>query len=219
MTNLEDLIRRWHLGWRASRDLPAAVASDDMLWIHCAQAKREFEALALRADEDPESIARIAARVLITKERTWLTVATRSLEGTLAAVEAAGLEVLHRSETLMGTDLTGQSRRPLDGAYTCDVRVEGSAIHVEILDGSGDVAARGQIGLAGADAVADRIETMSEHRRRGLGGVVMSTLAAEAVARGARNGLLIASADGQRLYSTLGWDRLADVVIAQAPGA
>ncbi len=218
MTSLQDLVHRWHAGWRASRDLPAADVSEDRLWIHCAQPSREFEAFALRADEDPESIARIAGQVLVTKERTWLTAATRSPERTLAAVEAAGLEVLHRSEWLMGTDLTSHPRRPLDGAYTCDVRVEGSAIKVAIHDGSGEVAARGQIGLAGADAVADRIETMPEHQRRGLGGVVMGTLAAEAVARGARNGLLIASEDGQRLYSTLGWDRLADVVIAQAPG-
>jgi hypothetical protein len=46
----------------------------------------------------------------------------------------------------------------------------------------------------------------------------MSALATEAIARGARTGLLIASADGQHLYSTLGWNRVADVVIAQAPG-
>jgi hypothetical protein len=47
----------------------------------------------------------------------------------------------------------------------------------------------------------------------------MGALAAEAVARGAHTGLLIASADGRHLYSALGWKHLADVVIAQPPAA
>jgi predicted GNAT family acetyltransferase len=120
----------------------------------------------------------------------------------------------------MTTDLTGHPRHTaLESPYVCDVRTEGSVITVSIHDDAGELAACGQVGLAGTDAVADRIETMPEHRRRGLGSAVMSALTAEALRQGARTGLLIASADGQHLYSALGWERLADAVIAQSPTA
>lgn len=219
MTNLEDLIHRWHLGWRASRSLPAAEVTDDALWSHCAQPGREYEVFALHADEDPASVSRLAAQVRAAKQHTWLTIATTRPAETTAAVEAAGLELLHRSEWLMTTELPRHPRHSPDSAYTCDLRSEGHAITVQIHDHTGDLAARGQIGLAGTDAIPDRIETMPAHRRRGLGSIVMGTLTAEAVTQGAHTGLLIASVDGQHLYSTLGWKRLADVVIAQPPAA
>lgn len=221
MTNLEDLINRWHLGWRASRGLPAAEATDDGLWSHCAQPGREYEVFALHADDDPASVSRLAAHVLGAKAHTWLTIATNQPARTAAVAEAAGLELLRRSEWLMTADLLRHPRRTPEAAdtYACDIRSESDAITVQVRDHTGELAARGQIGLANTDAVPDRIETMPAHRRRGLGSVVMGALAAEAVARGAHTGLLIASSDGQHLYSRLGWTRLADVVIAQPPAA
>jgi hypothetical protein len=62
MTSLENVIHRWHPGWRASRDLPAAEVADDGLRIRCAQSSREVEILALHADEDPASVSRLAGR-------------------------------------------------------------------------------------------------------------------------------------------------------------
>jgi GNAT superfamily N-acetyltransferase len=79
------------------------------------------------------------------------------------------------------------------------------------------VAARGSIAVVGDDAIADRIETDAAHRRRGLGRAMMSALAEAAVSQGARTGLLIASEEGQRLYSSLGWHHKADVLIARGP--
>lgn len=219
MENLEKLTRRWFLGWQVSRALPAAQATEDALWIHSNQPGREFEAFVLRADEDPASVSRVAAQVLAKKESTWLTATTSQPERTTAAIEAAGLEMLQRAEWFMGVDLGGHPRGALDPAYSCEVRAEGSAVTVTICDGTGELAARGQLGIAGGHAVPDRIETMPGHRRRGLGSVVMGELAAEALARGARTGLLIASTDGQQLYTRLGWGRVADVVIAQTPKA
>jgi GNAT superfamily N-acetyltransferase len=217
MENPEALTRRWFIGWQASRDLPAAQPTDDALWIHCKQPSREFEAFTLRADEDPGSVSRVAARVLAMEDHTWLTATTSRPERAIAAIEAAGLRLLHRAEWFMSIDLTKHPLSPLDPAYTCEIQVEGSAITATIRDDSGELAARGQLGLAGGDAVPDRIETMPDHRRRGLGRVVMGVLAAEALARGAHTGLLIASIDGQQLYTRLGWDHVSDVVIAHAP--
>lgn len=75
-------------------------------------------------------------------------------------------------------------------------------------------AASGLLAVVGEDAVPHRIQTSPEHRRRGLGSVVMGVLAQEAVKAGAADGLLFATEDGLHLYAKLGWQRISDVVIA-----
>jgi hypothetical protein len=44
----------------------------------------------------------------------------------------------------------------------------------------------------------------------------MRALAAQASGRGIRNGLLLASVDGQKLYSHLGWSTIARVLMLSA---
>ncbi|MEU1085259.1 GNAT family N-acetyltransferase [Streptomyces sp. NPDC005576] len=221
MTTIDSgLIRRWLNGWTAARSLPEAQPVEpagDGLRSVCGQPGREVEVFALRADEEPESLARLAAAVAVERRTTWLTVATLRPDTVEAVVGAAGLELLQRSEWFMTTDLTAHPRHAPAAPYEREVRTEGPVTVVSLRDSSGEVAARGTVAVVGADAIADRIETDAAHRRRGLGRAVMSALAETAVARGARTGLLIASAEGQRLYSALGWRHTADVLIARGP--
>ncbi|MEU3409286.1 GNAT family N-acetyltransferase [Streptomyces sp. NPDC006670] len=215
-----ELIRRWLNGWTLARSLPAAEPVDPAgsgLRSACGQPGREVEVFALRADEEPESLARLAAAVAAARQITWLTVPTVRPGTVEAVVHAAGLELLHRSEWFMTTELAEHPRHAPAAPYEREVRTEGPVTVVSLHDSSGEVAARGTIAVVGTDAVADRIETDAAHRRRGLGRAMMSALAEAAVAQGARTGLLIASEEGQRLYSSLGWRHEADVLIARGP--
>jgi len=90
----------------------------------------------------------------------------------------------------------------------------GGVIRALVRTVDGEYAARGQIGLgpvvgiapdAPLLAVADQIETAPEHRRRGLGSLLMRTLQREAHAAGARTGLLVGTTEGRALYTALGW--------------
>ena len=227
MTIDAELIRRWHRGWCLARGLPDAEpvldgtavdgAALDGLRVRCGLPTRDAEVVALRADAAPDSVVRLAAAVAADPSHTWLTVPTHRPEQVADGIGAAGLTVLFHSEQLMTTDLAGHPRRASSAPYRREVRAEGPVVTVTLHDASGEQAARGMIAVLGSDAVADRIETAEAHRRRGLGSVLMSALAEAALARGARTGLLIASTDGQRLYSSLGWQYAADVVIAHAP--
>jgi ribosomal protein S18 acetylase RimI-like enzyme len=76
---------------------------------------------------------------------------------------------------------------------------------VRVCSADGAVAARGQIAVTGSSAVVDQVETDPAHQRRGLGSLVMRTLANDAVARGASTGVLGASSEGRALYEALGW--------------
>ncbi|NMO32781.1 GNAT family N-acetyltransferase [Streptomyces sp. GMY01] len=223
MTKIEaGLIRRWLDGWTVARSLPEAEPVEpagDGLRSKCDQPGREVEVFALRADEEPESVARLATAVATARQVTWLTVPTLRPDTVEAVVGAAGLELVQRSEWFMTTDLTEHPQHEPAAPYEREVRTEGPVTVVSLHAPSGEVAARGTIAVVGGDAIADRIETDAAHRRRGLGRAVMSALAEAAVSQGARTGLLIASQDGQRLYSALDWRHEADVLIARAPSS
>jgi GNAT superfamily N-acetyltransferase len=95
------------------------------------------------------------------------------------------------------------------------VKVIGDGPVWEVLVSSGDApAARGQVAVASGVAVFDKIETEPEHRRRGLGRVVMQRLGEAA---GTDSSVLLASEAGRGLYTSLGWRVVSDVVPAHVP--
>jgi len=186
------------------------------------QPGRDVEYVALDAGEDFASISRLAELVAGEDAVTWLTVPTTDPAGAAKALEAAGLILLQRSELLMTADLRAHPRCMPAAPYRIltefDSERGGNVVSATVWHESGQVGARGTMGLTGSDAVADRIETMPAHRRRGLASAIMSALAGTAVDEGVERGILIASEDGQRLYTTLGWQPAANVLIATTPG-
>jgi GNAT superfamily N-acetyltransferase len=118
----------------------------------------------------------------------------------------------------MTTDLRTHPRHPPAPGYRLDTTTDAAVLTATVVHESGEVGARGTMGLTGPDATADRIETLPSHRRRGLGSALMGALAAGAVDAGASRGILVASEEGQHLYTKLGWHPVASVLIAATPG-
>jgi GNAT superfamily N-acetyltransferase len=222
VNNLRDLVIRWQRGWGVARALPVADDVGHGLRVRCVQPGREVEYVALDADDDPPSLIGLAERVAREDSVTWLTVPTTDPARTGTALEAAGMVLLKRSEQLMIADLREHPQGTPAAPYRLETDVDAhrdDAVFVAtVRHESGEVGARGTMGLTGTDAVADRIETMPAHRRRGLASAVMGALARSAIDRGAERGILIASEDGQRLYTALGWQAVAEVLIATTPG-
>jgi GNAT superfamily N-acetyltransferase len=67
--------------------------------------------------------------------------------------------------------------------------------------------------VVGDTAVFDKIVTEPAFQRRGLGSFIMKALAAQAFEHDVENGLLLASRDGQKLYSHLGWSNVCRVLM------
>jgi GNAT superfamily N-acetyltransferase len=85
----------------------------------------------------------------------------------------------------------------------------GGVTRVMVAAPDGSLAARGQIAPTGGTAVVDQVETAPEHRRKGLGSLVMRTLQNAAVRQGARTGILAGTPAGRGLYEALGWEVVA----------
>ncbi|GAA1022216.1 MULTISPECIES: GNAT family N-acetyltransferase [Amycolatopsis] len=212
--SLPDLILRWQAGWGASRGFRPAEQARGGLHVLVGQPGRHREIVALSAE--PEVLRGLADEAATASRPTWLTVPTNRPESVEAIVREAGLKLRDEREALMTIPLRRHPRRPAPPPYTCETVMNGTVCETVLRHPSG-VAARGTMAVVGTDAIADRIATEPEHRRRGLGSVVMSALAESSVAHGATTGILIATAEGQQLYSALGWTTRATVLIAQTP--
>ncbi|TCR15356.1 GNAT family N-acetyltransferase [Streptomyces sp. BK205] len=102
--------------------------------------------------------------------------------------------------------------------YRTRVWSVGGVTRVLVAAPDGSLAARGQVAPTGASAVFDQIETVTAHRRRGLGSVVMRTLQAAAGATGAQTGVLAGTPAGRGLYESLGWHVQAPLTSAKFIG-
>ncbi|MFE9750367.1 GNAT family N-acetyltransferase [Saccharothrix saharensis] len=210
-TNLTDLVRRWERGWSACRGWATPQEAGGALHLLQHRPGRYREILALH--DDRTVVRALADEASADGKATWLTVPTTGPDDVERVLRDAGLHVRATREWLMTRPLADHPRRAVPDHYRATAGGAG-VVRVEVLHSSDEPAASGQAAITGGDAVFDRIETAPAHRRRGLGSVVMATLSAQAVTRGARHGILVASPDGQALYATLGWTTAAAVVIA-----
>ncbi|MFJ8828209.1 GNAT family N-acetyltransferase [Streptomyces sp. NPDC102467] len=199
---LADTVRTWVAGWAISRRTPAPVARPWGFYIEVAGNPAEVGRHVL--PETDESLVRSAA-ASVTLPRTWMKMPAEPEEvepwlapGWVVAWEETG--------HLMAMDLA--ATHPVAPAgYTVSAEAIDDVVHVHVRDGAGELAAKGQAALLGQAAVVDRVVTEEAHRRRGLGGLVMRTLADQAVAQGAAVGVLGATDAGRALYETLGWKK------------
>ncbi|AOS63476.1 GNAT family N-acetyltransferase [Actinoalloteichus hymeniacidonis] len=220
-TPLPELIRRWQAGWGTARGLAAAVEARGGLHVVHGEPDRHTESIALHAEEDLDSVRSLAEATAAASVPTWCTVPTRHPEVVATILTEAGLVLGTGIETLMTAELESTAPLPAPDPYRATFAVRPTdgvpVIEATVRHPSRTIAARGLMAVHGSDAVAHSIETRPAHRRRGLASVVMSTLIAEAVRLGATTGLLVASSDGERLYSALGWSAVATVLVASTP--
>ncbi|WP_405063956.1 GNAT family N-acetyltransferase [Kribbella sp. NBC_01505] len=200
-----DTVRRWISGWRLCRGLQPPVEYDGVVLAQLDLPGRERELFT----DDPSLIERLAT---VVTETTWLTVTTQYGDAVTSRLSSAGLEPFAEQKVLMSIALRDHPHPAT--SYRLVRQTEGPLDHMQLLAPDGTVAARGMMATVGTDAVMHDIHTDPDHRRRGLGSVVMGALSQRALERGADNGLLMATAVGVHLYRSLGWLPEATMVTA-----
>ncbi len=105
----------------------------------------------------------------------------------------------------------------LPAGYTLHVE-KGPAVSIVTVIHDKAVVAIGRVVVVGAYVIYDRIETMPEHRRKGLATLVMLELETIALAQGGTKGVLVATAEGKKLYEALGWETYTEYTTAVIRG-
>ena len=212
---LPALVRRWQIGWGLSRGLPTATDDGEALRVELGLPNRYREIIALTADTDPQSVYSLASEAARDPQRVWLTVPTCFPQTVEVALKTEGLRLFDGHERMMTARLTDNPTRDVPGGYTISTEREGALIRAVVRHRVGVVAARGIMALTGTDAIAHNIHTVPSYRRMGLASALMSALCRVAIAAGAVTGILIASPQGEQLYTALGWSPVAAVVAAR----
>lgn len=209
-SDLPDLLARWARGWAYSRGFPRPETVPGGVRVEVGEPGRRVEWVATDASD---TLAGLVDTARATPE-AWLSVVTDSPGSVRPWFTEGGLQA-DGEEALMSIDLADHGSRGLPEGYGAEMEREGGIIVVTVRAGE-TAAATGRIAVIGTDAVADRIQTDPEHRRRGLGGAVTALLVSAAREAGAVRGLLVASEMGEPLYAGLGWHAEARVVMARS---
>ncbi len=206
MSDLYFLADRWLEGWAVSRGA-TLTRRTDVVDIDLGPDSRSRRRELVMVVPSVSVLQAALAEVAMTDD-LWATVI-----GERPHVGHPGVPVQDEDEALMTVSLPQDAELPDGVSLEADGRRAFARINVD-----GEHAAGGQVGLADGYAVFDRIRTQDAFKRRGLGSRVMQALTAWSVDQGATTGVLVASAQGQLLYESLGWTRPAPLTTwARAP--
>lgn len=208
------LLEIWVIGWAGCRGyetrregrFPAALRAD---------TTREWEFFA----HDP-SAAEFAALAAATAEvpARILTILTNDAARYTVLAQEHGLNVTSASQTMMIVDMETQDSEdpwlPDDDLTWVPSKADG--VHHAVVYAGEEVAASGRVLVVDHTAIFDKIVTGPGYQRRGLGSFIMRALAAQAFEHDVETGLLLASLDGQQLYSHLGWRTVCHVLMLSA---
>lgn len=212
---LSTLTARWVRGWSLSRgmayDALEPVGRAWLAHVGTEVRSREYVAVHPTADEVHRLVAAAGEQ-----PGSWLSVVGEQDPAVSAALDP--LERVTRHEVVMTAtlaELTARAATPADGLTIREVESDAAGgqrvVGFATVRIDGQTAASGQAAVAGGDVVIDRISTVPEFRRRGLGRVVTAGLASWAAGQGATTGILVASPEGRLLYDALGWATAAPI--------
>jgi GNAT superfamily N-acetyltransferase len=190
-----ELLSIWTRGWALTRGVRPPVRDDGGWRIEVGAEDQLRRYVFARADA---AVARRAAAVR--EPNVFLKVCADA-----AAVRALAPDrwVLRPPGYLMTLDGPMSSGPAPDDGYRFGIAAGGPVVFCSVYDASGAEAARGRAVVVEGHVIYDRILVAPGRQRRGLGGRMMRAL--EAATGGRGKGVLVATADGQALYRTIGW--------------
>jgi GNAT superfamily N-acetyltransferase len=195
--DLAELILVWARGWAVSRGMPPPVEITGGLMINIDRP-RNIARYVLNAD-DWRSVAVLGRELTVSGTEIKIVGSAARLRETLTS----DWTVYDPHHLMTGAFTRGVAEVP--PSFTARIVSDGGALLALVRDSAGDIVSSARLAACGQYGVIDRVRTRPTERRRGMGRAVMTMLGNRALDEGLTTGLLSATADGQALYSALGW--------------
>jgi GNAT superfamily N-acetyltransferase len=196
------IVEAWVTGWALSRRTPAPTVLPIGFRVDVGLPQQN--ARYVLPEFRPEVVTDLASRIHTPWTFIKVCAEPRTVAEVLPPTWTVQAPVFMMTAALADNEGSRGEQVPPKG-YAVRVFDEGPIIRAQLKDAAGDIAASGQCALFGESCIFDQIITHESHRRRGLGSAIMTLLSGEAVTRGKRQGVLVATADGLALYSAMGW--------------
>ncbi|SCB72566.1 hypothetical protein GA0061083_0331 [Pseudarthrobacter enclensis] len=209
--DITGLLEVWVAGWAGCRGYQTATEGRFPAALR-ADTSGEWEYFA--ADPTDQEFAALAAKTAEAGPRV-LTILTNDVPRYTELAARHGLNVTSDSQTMMIVDMETQDAEDpwlSDDDLSLSTSTHRGVHYAEVRSGEA-LAASGRVFVVGDTAIFDKIITEPAFQRRGLGSFIMRALAAQAFEHDVQNGLLLASLDGQKLYSHLGWSTVSRVLM------
>jgi GNAT superfamily N-acetyltransferase len=212
--DITGLFQVWVAGWAGCRGYRTSTEGRFPAVLR-ADTSGDWEVFA--SEPTPDEFAAVAAKTAEAPARV-LTILTHDPARFTGLAAKHGLNVTSDSQTMMIVDMETQDAEDpwlSDDDLSLSTFEQDGVHYAEVRSGEA-IAASGRVFVVGDTAVFDKIITEPAFQRRGLGSFIMRALAAQAFGHDVRTGLLLASTDGQKLYSHLGWTTVARVLMLSA---
>lgn len=209
----QEFLYNWAMAWTAMREYPVQAENGHLAILRSSSNQWEF------LSHNPSlDYVENQAKVVLQSPGRRLAIVTEDdqVDRYRTAITTSGLNI-SAQEAMMTVDLEVKNGHAVltTAGFDIDVAFKDGFTIVKVTS-EGQLAASGQAGIRQGVAVFDKIVTEPQWRRRGLGSLVMKRLIEDLVSRGAKQGLLIASAEGELLYQRLGWTKEHHVLVAEA---
>ncbi|HEX9980779.1 MAG TPA: GNAT family N-acetyltransferase [Flavobacterium sp.] len=193
-----DLLRKWLHGWALSRELPPPSVYKSGLRLEVGTATQKSRYVFAEANDDFLHLAE-------TIREPWVYLKVCAANTDIESKIPPRWQIQPQRYLMSCLQRFGGSQVPLPDAYKLELDTYNSTSHIRILSRDGTPASSGRVVIVEDIAVYDRIETDSNHRRKGLATYVMQELEKIAVANNVYKNYLVATEEGKRLYESLGW--------------
>ncbi|WP_309485404.1 GNAT family N-acetyltransferase [Streptomyces sp. WELS2] len=205
----EEAVRAWVEGWAVSRGAARPTSRPWGFTVDVGLPGEVARHVVTAADE--ATVRELAENTTACGTPLKVFVPARTLKAWLPP----GWALLDGHAAFMAARLSAVEAPPrLPDGYRLHCWDRAGVTRAVVCAADGSFAARGQIAVTGPTAVVDQVETDPAHRRRGLGRVVMGTLAETAARQGARAAVLGATGKGRTLYEAVGWQVVAPLSAA-----
>lgn len=199
------LVEGWLRARSVARGLPQPVRDSGGLRLDTGSS---IEAQRFVFAAAGENVRSLAAR--ISAPRVFIKVCTSNEE--LAACLPAPWEVGQQRFFMMARKVKATTPK-LPAGYALHVLKKGPVTAAHVVTNVGGVAAQGFSAVFDEFRVYDRIETSAGHRRQGLARAVMQALSPPEGSELVQ--VLVATAEGERLYDSLGWITVSPYATAE----
>ena len=206
------LLETWLKGWSLARTLPAPVKDNGVLRVDVGWPEQVMRYVF---PGPAERLVYLAQTIV----DPWIFLKVCAEPETIRALLPSHWVI--QAPGFLMTCYPGMSEyeTKLPEGYKLSIDEHLAIPMVNVLAPDLTVAASGRIAFVDGFGIYDSIETHPDHRRKGLGSIVMKNLESAGITRGISKGLLVATAQGKVLYEKLGWSLYSPYTTAVIPGA
>lgn len=205
------IVETWLKGWSAARGLPAPARENGVLFVNVGWPHQAMRYVFPR----PTDKLRYLAETIVDP---WVFLKVCAKPAIVNELLPSRWVIQAPAFMMTCYDTMTSSRTALPKGYILDINKEAAVPVVRILTPGHVEAAIGRVVFVDHFAIYDRIETHPDHRRNGLGSIVMKTLEALGIGHGIKKGVLVATVEGKALYEKLGWEVYTPYTTAVIPG-